>query len=86
MIVNLIEKNQIFTTILPERIQGQYWLKDLDENGMQRELMSIEAKETGWIAKSNRIVSIINGQSEFIPEMILHSNSIFSVKICQHLY
>ena len=81
MIVNLIEKNQIFTTILPERIQGQYWLKDLDENGMQRELMSIEAKETGWIAKSNRIVSIINGQSEFIPEMILHSNSIFSVKI-----
>ena len=33
MIVSLFRKNRHITIHLPQRINGQYWLEDLDEKG-----------------------------------------------------
>ena len=59
MIVNLIKKERIFSIKLPEKINGKYWIKDFDEAGESRELISIEAIEGQWVIKSNKIVYIV---------------------------
>lgn len=81
MIVNLIEKSQIYTTILPERVQGQYWLKDYDAEGMQRDLISIEANGNTWIAKSNRTASIVGENKAIIQTKTLTERSTISIQI-----
>lgn len=67
MIVNLIKPEKMYTLSLPEKVKGQYWLMDEDCNGKKRKLISIEAVEGKWVAKSNknaRICGIDKSESE----------------------
>ena len=64
MIVNLIKSKQMFSLTLPEKIKGQYWLSDFDDNGVHRDLLSIEAIDGVWTVKSNKLVSVLNAQNQ----------------------
>ena len=59
MIVNLIKKQQMFSSKLPTKVKGQYWIKDIDEDGKSRELIGIEAIDGTWVIKGNNLISII---------------------------
>ena len=53
MRVSLIKKNRIQGLILPETVIGNYWITDIDENGNERNLINIEARDGKWILVSN---------------------------------
>ncbi len=81
MIINLIKSTQIFSLTLPNKVKGQYWITDLDHNGRVRELISIEAVKGEWVAKSNKIVSILNAENEAVNNTVVKPLGFFNLKI-----
>ncbi len=81
MIVNLIKAKQMFSVTLPEKIKGQYWITDVDDNGKTRNLISIEAINGEWILKSNRLVTILDANNQGVEKMILQPLGFFNLKI-----
>ena len=79
MVVNLIKTDRMFSLTLPEKVKGQFWLNDFDEKGSLRQLISIEAIDGKWWAKSNKKVSIIGEGSSKIEKSEL-STSMNDVK------
>ena len=56
MIVNLIYGDFLETTILPQKIKGQFWISDKQ----QKTLVSIEGIDGEWILKSNNKIKFLN--------------------------
>lgn len=81
MIVTLIKQDRLFTTFLPNKVMGQYWIKDLDTNGKERNLLSIEANSGNWVARSNKKVTIINASKEILNEVILSDYLFYNLSI-----
>lgn len=81
MIINLIKPRQMFSMTLPDRIKGRYWINDTDNRGQQRELISIEASDRFWIAKSNRHVSILDGEGKPVKSVVLHPHTFLNIEI-----
>ncbi len=81
MIVNLINEKEIFSLILPEKVEGQFWLNDRDEKDNLRALISIEALGNNWYAKSNEKVNILDHDAATIWECKLLPDSFWNLKI-----
>lgn len=81
MIVNLIKTEQMFSLTLPDKVKGQFWLNDFDENSILRQLISIEAIDGKWWVKSNKKVSILNNESSTVEKCELSLNSFLNLKI-----
>lgn len=83
MIINLIKASQMFSLTLPNKIKGQYWVTDTDENGAIRELISIEAISGKWVAKSNKSVTILDGENKPVANVVVEPLSIFKLKLAE---
>ena len=81
MIVNLINKQRMFSSKLPEKVNGQYWIKDIDENGRSRELIGIEADAGKWIIKSNQLAWLVNENDERQETVTLKENNFLNLQI-----
>ena len=81
MIINLIKSQQMFSMTLPDKIKGRYWITDTDKRGLTRELVSIEAGDGNWIAKSNREVSILGPDGNPVKSMVLHPHMLMKLQI-----
>ena len=46
MRISIIKDNKINKLNLPDRIDGTYWIRDLDQYGVLKYLISIEANNT----------------------------------------
>ena len=53
MRVYIIKKNKIKDMLLPEKIEGNYWIVDYDKVGVKRNIINIEASEGKWNLVSN---------------------------------
>ena len=71
VIINLIKPRQMFGIDLPDKVKGRYWISDTDSRGQQRELVSIEAADGAWVAKSNRSVSLLDGEGQPVRSVAL---------------
>jgi len=56
MNVLVINDSKIKTIELPEEVSGIYWVTEVDSNGIERNLISIEAIDNKWYLVSNREV------------------------------
>ena len=81
MVINLIKPKQMFRLTLPNKVKGQYWVTDIDDNGKVRNLISIEAVKGEWIVKSNKFVSVLNSKNERVENAVLNPSSFFNLKI-----
>ena len=81
MLVNLIKSNRMFNLTLPQKIKGQYWIRDIDNNGKKRDLISIEAVNDAWILKSNETAAIADNSGNLIGSVRLEEQSFFRLKI-----
>lgn len=81
MIINLIKSKQMFSLTLPNKVKGQYWVTDIDEEGMPRDLISVEAVAGDWIVKSNKLVSILDADNQPVINTVLKPSSFFNLKI-----
>lgn len=62
MLVSLIGKNKILSTILPESPEGVFWIKE-ECDGNDKKLICIEGKVNEWFITSNKAARIINSQA-----------------------
>lgn len=53
MRVYIIKKNKIKDMLLPENIEGNYWVIDYDKMGIKRNVINIEASDGKWKLVSN---------------------------------
>ncbi len=81
MIINLIKSKQMFCLSLPKKVKGQYWLTDTDENGLKRDLLSIEAFSGEWVVKSNKLVQILDANNNPVENTVIKPLSFFNLKI-----
>jgi len=80
LVVNLIKAEQMFSLTLPDKIKGKYWLSDFDEAGAYRNLISIEADDGKWVVKSNKYVSVLDGQNKAVEQSVIKPMSFLSLK------
>lgn len=81
MIINLIKPHQMYSMTLPDKVKGRYWITDEDNRGTGRELLSVEAADGEWIAKSNRDVSILNSDGTPLKSVVLHPHIFLKLQI-----
>ncbi len=70
----------MFSLTLPEKIKGQYWLSDFDDEGKHRELISIEALEGVWTVKSNKYITVLDAQNQQVEYLEIHPMCFLSLK------
>ena len=80
MIVRLIKKSKIYNFTLPTEIAGNYWIKDNDYLGNERNLINVEEENGQWKIKSDFETKIMNGDQE-ISSAILRDYSLYFLKI-----
>ena len=80
MIVRLIKKSKIYNFTLPTEVAGNYWIKDNDYLGNERNLINVEAVQGQWKIKSDFETKIMNGDQE-IASAILREYSLYFLKI-----
>ena len=83
MILNLIKSSQMFSLTLPQKVKGQYWITDTDANGFPRELISVEAVNGQWVAKSNKYVSVLDGENKAVATKVIEPLSILNLKVME---
>ncbi len=76
MIVTLSNKEQMYKTILPEKVTGRYWIKDI-HNNKKRNLICVEAIDGKWIAKSNKLAKFYDGDNNYIKSVEIKDESVF---------
>lgn len=79
MRVSIIKDKKIQNTILPNNIVGNFWISDIDHNGIKRNLISIEADNGRWKLISNSEVYCINNDGVVIPYVFLGSNCFYYI-------
>lgn len=79
MIIYLIKENIIKKFFLPLIIQGNYWIKDIDENGEEINLINIEAENNLWYLISNANVYYTENNYK-IPKKEIINYSFYPLK------
>ena len=59
MLVYVISKQKLINFTLPSKIYGNYWIRDLDDNGEEKNIINISEYNGKWAAFSNKSVKII---------------------------
>ena len=79
MRVSIIKILKIQNLILPNHVEGSYWIDGTDESGIKRNLISIEASEGKWRLTSNDEVYAINGEQK-VPYVYLEEGNFYTIK------
>lgn len=58
MLVTLLSERRLQTLSLPEKVKGQYWISDVDEEGNVNNILEIEAINEKWSLKSNNSANV----------------------------
>ena len=60
MRISLIKNGRIYNTDLPVKINGSFWVEDVDKNGSKRNLINITSTDNRWVLNSNFETKIIS--------------------------
>ena len=77
MIISFINNEYINSITLPDKVSGQYWIKDMHKSG--NKLMSIEGEDGQWMIKSNRHAYLISTDNTYIKNVILKPMSFYNI-------
>ena len=73
-----MEEDRIYSITLPEKVNGRYWITDIDPYGKKRNIISVEGINGQWVLKEAKKVKIRN-QAEGLVSLC--SNNIYTVDI-----
>ena len=59
MLVTFIKRTHIYSLSLPEKVHGQYWIKDMNEKGEFFDLIAIEGINGQWVLRANKKVRLL---------------------------
>ena len=79
MRIYLTKGDKLFSYKLPEKVEGNYWLDEIDNNGINRNIINISSGSDGnWKIISNNDYYLA-AKNQIIPSVILENNSMFSI-------
>lgn len=81
MILTLIKSEHITTTVLPEKVNGQFWIKDTGDNGRQYELVTVEGIDGGWYLNSGAKAKIVDRQGRTLQKVKLENLNFYELCI-----
>ena len=81
MIVTLIKHQKISGIVLPEKVSGQYSLKDTDALGSRTEFLNIEGIGGKWMMKSNKAVHILDHENRPVKNFVLEPLNVYNLEI-----
>ena len=74
MRVSLIKSDKISDLILPSKVKGNYWITDIDDQGNEKNLISIEESNGKWkIVSNNEVFCTINDTQVPSAELDLYN-------------
>ena len=79
MRISTIKQLKIQNLLLPVKVEGSYWIDGTDENGIKRNLISIEANNNEWRLISNKEVYCIEN-NQYEPSVSLQEGKFYLVK------
>jgi S-DNA-T family DNA segregation ATPase FtsK/SpoIIIE len=77
MIVTLLKNEGMNSISLPEKIKGQYWIRDYSTSREQTPIISIEGVQNQWVLKSNKRIQIIGRERQPIKEIIVEPYNLY---------
>lgn len=80
MKISVLKPNKMYSMDLPIKISGNYWVKDQNPFGEERNLINIEEKNEQWILKSNENAYIFE-QGKRIESVILEEEKFYFLKV-----
>jgi DNA segregation ATPase FtsK/SpoIIIE, S-DNA-T family len=83
VLISLIKKERIVNFSLPERVNGNYWITNVDNNNIEENFINIEATEGTWKLISNIDVEIIQEKDnmEFsVPFVMLELYKLYTLQ------
>ena len=78
MKVSLIKDNKLLNYKLPARVDGNFWLNELDANGIEKNIINIESKNGSWVLVSNSDY-FVSKNSAKVPSVVLNERSIITL-------
>lgn len=73
MIVALIADQRKYTTTLPEKVSGRYWITDHADDGSIRELADIEGIEGNWVIHNSVQFGLLDEKNQEVQSLTLNS-------------
>lgn len=80
MQIIVVKNDKLYQYPFPSNNITNYWIKDIDEFGDERNLVAIEKKNNNWYLVSNDICTIEQSENE-ISEVMLGINNFIRLKI-----
>lgn len=81
MQLSLLKDTVIYTTVLPEKQKGQYWITQRNEQNYEENVISIEGIEGKWILKSNKQAVILDSNRSTIKEIAIEPMNMYSIHL-----
>jgi S-DNA-T family DNA segregation ATPase FtsK/SpoIIIE len=72
--LTVIRTDRIFVSTLPAEIRGKHWVHDVDSQGRQRRLASIEALDNVWVIRPAQGIRLIDTRGEYVGSVPLQDN------------
>ena len=78
MRISTIRLLKIQNLLLPDKVEGSYWIDGTDDNGIKRNLISIEAHDGKWRLISNEeVYCVVNNQN--VPFVYLEEGNFYLI-------
>jgi len=81
MQLSLLKDSVLYTCVLPEKKKGQYWVTQMNAQGNEEKVISVEGVDGQWLLKSNRHATILDGGQEKIKELVLEPQAIYHIHL-----
>lgn len=79
MKISLLKDDKLLVYVLPNKVEGNIWLNETDNNGIERNIINVEATPDGkWKLISNSDYYVTE-KSNKIPFAFLSENSIYNI-------
>ena len=79
MKVVLAKNDKLLTYMLPNKVTGNIWLSEIDENGIEKNIINLEANSDGeWKIVSNSDYYIVEN-SKRVPFVVAKENSYYEI-------
>ncbi|PZD94583.1 type VII secretion protein EssC [Paenibacillus sambharensis] len=81
MQLSLLTETRIYSSVLPAKQKGQYWVTHTNSKGEEERVISVEGLEGSWILKSNRHAVILDSQNRKVREVAVEPMNIYNIKL-----
>ena len=81
MILTLLKEDRIFTATLPEKPQGQFFVRDIAGANQSRDLLGVLAVNGKWQLRSTRSARVLGAQGRELRSVWLEAGQVCSIRL-----